>query len=436
MLKAGFHKVCITPPVGVPLAGFAARQDVCTGIHDDLFVRALVIEANSSTVAIASIDVLAIPGEFVGRVRQSVAARVPIPAGNIMVACTHTHAAPVTISTFFNPDESVDPRYMERLAQATEDAVAGAWEQRFPCRIGRGSGHVERIAVNRRDPQDGLVDKEAGIVKVADLAGKTLGVLVNYACHPTVLGPDNLLVTGDFPNMAIARIEDALGAGSFAMYTNGAQGDLSMGHSSELSAIGVIAPGRTFEHATELGCRLADAVLAVVDRIDSRDSMAVNACQVPVSLPLKRYPSPEETARSLVQAANHLKELEARGEASAEYRQAKSELLYCSIDDFYARETARLADGRLPIDLQGIRIHDSIFVGIPGELFVEVALAARQAARNPIFAVGLANGYIGYLPCPEAYEAGGYEIVSAKCAPDFADRLLHGILQLEQRLMP
>ena len=50
-------------------------------------------------------------------------------------------AAPTTIATFFNPDDSVDPLYMERLAAAIEDAVSSAWEHRFEARIGVGHGH-------------------------------------------------------------------------------------------------------------------------------------------------------------------------------------------------------------------------------------------------------------------------------------------------------
>ncbi|HZT33423.1 MAG TPA: neutral/alkaline non-lysosomal ceramidase N-terminal domain-containing protein [Bryobacteraceae bacterium] len=436
MLQAGFERVCITPSAGASLAGFAARKGVCSGVHDDLFVRALVLANDSSAVAIVSIDVLALPGEFVNRVRRAIAARVPIGASSLMVACTHTHAAPVTIRTFFNPDESVDPRYIERLAAAIENAVAGAWENRFDARVGHGSGRVAGIGVNRRNPAGGPVDEEVGIIRVADVSGKTRGVLVNYACHPTVLGPDNLLATGDFPNMAVARIEAALGPDSFAMYTNGAQGDISMGHSSELSAIGVIAPGRTFEHATELGHRLADAVLSVLPEVELRDSFELGALVLEVKLPLKRYPPAEETAKALAEAEEKVRSLESAGDASAEYRRARSELLYCSITDFYARETARYADGLLPIGLQGLRIHDALFVAVPGELFVEVALSAKQSARVPLFVVGLANGYVGYLPCREAYEGGGYEVVSAKCGPDFPERLLEAIQQLEQRLIP
>jgi len=72
VLKAGFAKVCISPLPGAPLAGFAARHDVSTGIHDDLFARALVITNDKSAIALVSLDVLALPDAFVQCVRKSI----------------------------------------------------------------------------------------------------------------------------------------------------------------------------------------------------------------------------------------------------------------------------------------------------------------------------------------------------------------------------
>ena len=435
MLKAGFGKTCITPSPGAWLAGFAARKGACTGVHDDLYARALAMDNGAAPVILVSVDVLALSAEFVDHLRASIARRLPVDSGSVMVACTHTHAAPVTIRTFFNPEETVDAQYMDRLARAIEDAAASAWQHRAGARIGVGVGRVTGVGVNRRTATGSPVDEEVAIVKLADESGKMRGVLINYACHPTVLGPDNLLATGDFPNMAVARIEAQAGPGSFAMYTNGAQGDISMGHSSELSAIGVIAPGRTFEHAAELGSRLADAAWAALDHIETSDAVALSAATLPVKLPLKHYPDAAETARALKEAEDRVQRLEEAGDSLA-LRQARSELLYSSIAHYYARETVRFADGLLPVGLQGIRIADALFVAVPGELFVEVALRARQSARHPLFVVGLANGYYGYLPSPDAYPQGGYEVVSSMCDAAHAGRLLEAIAQLERRLIP
>ena len=437
MLKAGFSKSCISPSVGSPLAGFAARQEVSTGIHDDLFARALVLETSDAAVAFVSVDLLALPNDFIRRVRKAINESSGLSEDSIMIASTHTHAGPVTITTFFNPDESVDGRYMDTLAKGIESAVNDAWRNRFDARVGVGIGHVEGVGVNRRSETQKPIDEQVGIIKVVDLHGNTRVVLINYACHPTVLGPDNLLVTGDFPAFAVKEIEAHIGPGGLAMFVNGTQGNISMGHSSELSAIGVITPGRTFARAEELGHLLATATLEQLSSIKVNDHPSIKAVVIPVHLPLKQYPAVEETTRLLREAESKLNLLESNnGDNMDQVRRAKSEELYASITNFYAKETARFADGLLPIELQGIRIDGATFVAVPAEVFVEIGLRLKQTAARPVFIVGIANGYIGYLPTMAAHKVGGYEVVSSKCRPEAEEILVEQVLGLEQQLFP
>ena len=435
MFTAGFSKVCISPPVGSPLAGFAARQGVSTGVHDDLFARALVLENADAAIALVSVDVLALPSEFVRRVRAMIQQRTGIQQDAIMIASTHTHSGPVTIKTFFNPEGSVDATYMDRLARAIEESVAAGWRERFPARVGVGTGHVAGVGVNRRSADQRPVDEEIGIIKVEDADHQTRAVFINYACHPTVLGPDNLLATGDFPAFAVEEVEEAIGPDGFAMFVNGTQGNISMGHSSELSAIGVITPGRTFARAAELGHLLADATLKTLPGIKTTDAPVLGKISVPVELPLKKYPSVEETARALREAEDRLRQLSSEdGKDDEELRRAKSEQLYASITNFYAGEARTMLDGLLRIELQGVRIDDAVFVAIPAEVFVEIGLRLKSLAPHRTFIIGIANGYIAYLPTREAYEVGGYEVVSAKCQPESEDILIENIIRLEERL--
>ncbi len=404
-------------------------------MHDDLYARALVLDNGRSKIALISVDVLALPAEFVDRMRADIAARVPVEPGSILIACTHTHAGPTTIRAFFNPEDCVNAELMDRLAAAIAEAAVGAWESRFAARIGVGSTRIEDFGVNRRTADGRPVDEQIGILKIADGSGEARGVLFHYGCHPTVLGPDNLLATADFPGVAVAGLQRRLGAGGFALFFNGAEGDISVGHSSELSAIGVIAPGRTFERAAELGGRMADTVWKALPDIETSDQAALGARSVTVDLPRKEYPRPEETGRALREAERRVEQLAGGGESSAEYRQAKSELLYRSIDDYYARKAGRSEDGVLRIGLQAVRVQDAVFAAVPGEVFAEIGLRVKRSAPHPIFVTSLANGYIGYLPSRRAYEAGGYEVVSSQCTAEAEDRLVEGVLQLGRKLI-
>ena len=219
------------------------------------------------------------------------------------------------------------------------------------------------------------------------------------------------------------------------MFVNGTQGNISMGHSSELSAIGVITPGRTFARAAELGEMLAAATQKQLKSIEVDENPRIEAATLQVALPLKEYPSATETMRRLREAENDLAALMSHnGDNTDQVRRAKSEQLYASINNFYAKETEVFADGLLPIELQGIRINDAVFVAVPAEVFVEIGLRLKETASHKIFIVGIANGYIGYLPTTAAHEVGGYEVVSSKCRPEAETKLIEHVLRLEQSL--
>jgi hypothetical protein len=432
VIRAGSSRIRITPPAGVPLAGFAAREGVSTGVHDDLYVRALVVERDGAAVAFASVDVLALAAPFVRRVRAAIAGRTALTPERVLIASTHTHAGPVTISTFFNPGAPLDDAYMTELAAAIEESVVRAWRDRHPARVGVGTTRVDGIGVNRRSPDKRPVDNEVGLIKVEDERGRPRALLLDYTCHPTVLGPDNLLVTGDYPAFALQRIEQAFGDGAAAMFVNGAQGNISVGHSSELSAIGVITPGRTFERATELGHRLADAALAALPSIAANGDLPIASAVTTAPLPLKRYPPLDETSAALAAAERKL------ADASAQPPEVvgplKTGRLYASIHHYYNGLAQQAPNGILPIEVQGLRIGNALLVGVPAEVFVEIGLEAKSRAAHPLFIAGISNGYIGYLPHRDAYSANGYEVVAARCTEDGADRLLAAIASLDERL--
>ncbi len=433
MLKAGFGKAIISPPLGAPLAGFAAREGVCEGVHDELHSRALVLECRERSVALVSVDVLALAADFVNEVKSKIHIQTGIDRDSIAVASTHTHAGPVTVKTFFNPEDTLDQEYMASLADAIVESVAAAWRSRIPSRVGVGSGSVEGIGVNRRTADRKPVDEEIGIIKVEDEKGQLRAVVMNYSCHPTVLGSNNLLATGDFPYFAVDHVEKEIGREGFAMFVNGTQGNISMGHSSELSAIGIITPGRTFEHAEELGKKLGMAVMGAIGEIDTNDTPTIASAVLEVQFPLKSLPDVQSAGTALKVAEEELAAVAGNGQPIESLMSAKSKRLYASITDFYARETSAL-DGRLPIELQALRIDDSMFLAIPAEVFVEIGLELKRRARSKTYVIGISNGYIGYLPTEAAHAVGGYEVVSSKVAPESEHLLYREAAKLEGML--
>jgi neutral ceramidase len=69
------------------------------------------------------------------------------------------------------------------------------------------------------------------------------------------------------------------------------------------------------------------------------------------------------------------------------------------------------------------------FVGIPGELFVELGLALKAIphfART--FVAGYCNDLIGYIPTRAAYPEGGYEVDTARIAAGSGETMVESAL--------
>src|SRR5690606_30623735 len=61
-------------------------------------------------------------------------------------------------------------------------------------------------------------------LRIDTLDGAPLATIVNYACHPITVGPDNDLITPDYPGVVKRVVEDA--TGSTCLFLQGAAGDL------------------------------------------------------------------------------------------------------------------------------------------------------------------------------------------------------------------
>src|SRR5262249_4858259 len=87
----------------------------------------------------------------------------------------------------------------------------------------------------------------------------------------------------------------------------------------------------------------------------------------------------------------------------------------------------------LRVELQALRIGDTLLVGLPGEILIELGMAIRERAgqaASPLFLISLANESIGYVCHRRAYEEGGYEPTSSHFAPGSGELLIDAALEL------
>lgn len=410
------------------MAGFDARNGVAESVHDPLNARAFVIDDGRTVVAFVSVEVIGVSAEFSDQVRREVQQRTGIPSEHVVLSATHTHCGPVTIKHFFNQGQDLDAGYLERLAQGIVQSVVEAHKTRKPRKLRTGLIAIDHIAVNRRTDDGKPVDPYAGVLLVEELDGSPAGVAVNYACHTTVLGPNTLAITGDFPHYMVERFKESLGDHVFPLYFNGAEGDLSIGHKSDLSAVGVIASFRTFEKAQELGVKLADSVVAGLSSL--KEEKAEVGIERRISrLPLKEYLPLVEMTRLREEAGAAMQEGEAKIDASdpeqiTDQLKRRQRSLFSRIEEYYAKLFEQLpgqASKTLDVEMIGIRIGETAIISLPGEVFVGIALGIRERSSfaKTMF-LGLANDYIGYVPTPESSPSAGYEVIASRVTHEAA----------------
>jgi hypothetical protein len=209
------------------------------------------------------------------------------------------------------------------------------------------------------------------------------------------------------------------------VYFNGAEGDLSVGHKSNLSAAGVISPFRTFERASEIGTRLANIILDAVESLTREDPVLSIAHRM-VALPLKTYPPLAEMKRIRETAAMVLRKKEEALAAGHVDEQSmisfRLNYLFARIEEYYAnlyeKEQGGLSGG-LQIELSVLRIGNTAVVSWPGEASVEIATSVRlKSLFERTMFLGLANDYIGYIPTAEQAALLGYEVVASRVKPE------------------
>src|SRR5690606_26033714 len=92
-IEVGVAVADITPPLGVPLWGYASRTDPADGLLDPLYAKAIVLDDGQHRAAIISLDLgRTFPDEQNHWLRDQL--REKYNLSQTLVTATHTHAAP------------------------------------------------------------------------------------------------------------------------------------------------------------------------------------------------------------------------------------------------------------------------------------------------------------------------------------------------------
>ena len=382
-LTAGAARVLINPPLNLPMAGYGARQGVSQGVLDDLQAKVLVLGGKENSVAFVTMDLI---GVFPDSQQEQLRSRVRDSVGiqDIIFSCSHTHSGPSLKGE--NPD-TWQKDLVERIGTAIEDA----WKSRQSAKIGSGAGQAfighnrlyykrlgggKMLWRNETKIRTSPVDPTVMVVRLDRQDGSPLALIVNYACHPVVLGPENLHYSADYPGEMMRMVESSLDR-SICFFVQGAAGDINPYYDKTPPSQGGV------ELMRETGRELGKEVLRVARSIITK-AMAepkIKSWREPLQL-RGRWNEEEVLARLRAMNASDAN----LSRVGKRFRQTYS--------------------APLTLALIGNEVG---FVGTPAEIFVDYQIEIRERWRDfPLVFAGYTNGSVGYVPTIQGAVDGGY----------------------------
>ena len=282
---------------------------------------------------------------------------------------------------------------------------------------------------------DGPVDHSVDVIGFDDENGNVVSTIVGYACHPHILGPENRLISPDYPGHLRKTVEDIVG-GSCLFFQGyaGNQGPVhtfvgevevarKAGKILGLEASKVRMSLDPFERKEELiEIVQAGADLGMYEDVAvSEPSDDLQVRNKYIDLPSLNFPSYEKASQDYENALLDLKKIRELGNKD----DIKKMVSTVKRTNFTRKLTEISKGGKVNIWIQTIKVGDIIFQGLPLEPFMEFSHKIKSLnSDKKIFWSGYTNGWLGYLPTAKAYEEGGYETRNTPLSPESEELIL------------
>jgi hypothetical protein len=396
MLKLSYAERDITPENPVDLCGFTLRASGSAGVHDRLKIRWLgLLDDRGQKVLLGSADLIGLSAKSYRSLRHQISGG-PQKGFAVGIATTHTHSGPATVKLLHcgQTDKAYVSAIKEDITASGREAASSKGRE---VKMVWGSG-VSDVAVNRRSGDKGPIDRE--VMVIAFLNAKTgvpIASIVNFPCHPVVLGHESISVSADYPGYLTKYMEAQMGAP--CLFLNGACGDVNPRNDKSIEAA---EAGKTGEAVAKVAMNVLRTALPVAgDRLSWHNCLVL----LPVRVP--------DSARDFEDRLDMLQE-----------RFGIARSLFA---DRVARDSRRLAEGTYPqtvsLELSLLSIGEELgILFVPGELFSSIGLRIKEMALpRKLLVSGFSNGSVGYLPDRQAYKDGGYEPYFANFFYDFPE---------------
>ena len=130
--QVGVSTVDITPPVGIYLAGFAARQEPSTEVYHPLKATAVAIDDGETPLLIVGAEILGFY-ERTEEVRSRINAATGIDPAHIILNGSHTHCGPCIREMDRERHGELDEDYLEDLFENVAELCKNGLGRSVSC---------------------------------------------------------------------------------------------------------------------------------------------------------------------------------------------------------------------------------------------------------------------------------------------------------------
>ena len=428
MIRVGSARVEITPPVGLPLSGFAMRQNrPSVAVDDPLFVKALALEADGELLLLLSYDLLgfdlALDGQIRAWLNRAFGSRLS-PA-RVLITTTHTRSGPPTMP--IAGETRVPDTYIQMLSQASQAVAEQAFGRLTEASLVHAATHLKGINLNRRRAQFPAqsgehfpLDDALDLFVFRGPEGACLGSLARFSCHAVTMTTQH--VSADFPGALTRRLEAQLGASQSAscLFLPGTAGDANPATVSQ-------------DHAAMLAFveAMAAQLSGLTDRLQPVQMDDVRLLTRSFRLPFAPFP-PEE---QLLAAIARNERILAGDLSSPDVQPMLQEYAAWRYPDDSDREgtvrhwaqvykerdlhtlkaiAAAEANPGAPFQAAALKLGPFVFLGLSGEIFTTLGQRLQTlAVGQQVLVISYLSPIVGYIPTAPDCAIGGYEIGNA-----------------------
>lgn len=444
---AGAAQIDITPKE----PGYPHYRGPSTGVSDPLYAKAMVLRSGNQHMALVVCDLLWIERDLSSKVRMQVSQHTDIPYANILISGTHTHTGPAyhpnireLTGTLRPPNDREDKlegdAYPDWLAARIAESIITANANLEEVYLEAGMGQADDISFNRRflmhdgkvrtnpgvgNPEIvrsvGPIDPEVGILLLRRVADHTpIASLTNFAVHADTFGGTQF--GADYPGFLATALSEALGNGFVSVFGAGACGDLNH----------VDVHSSTRLSSEEIGIRLSKTIIEKIPDLERLDQQSLGTLSEHVYAPPQAYTAEEWEWASRDEGEPIYEE--------TAFLERRRRLKIRSLERIRRTEavppTIGTEDWKLPLEVQVFSIGKELaIVGLPGEVFVELGLAIKNASPfKTTMIIELTHSHIAYVPTLEAFSQGSYETVNSRLAPGGGEMMVESAITMLNRL--